>query len=231
MAKKWTLSLMTIAIFVSAVLGRYMVTHIAPADPRRAQLAARLAPELTVPARLPAEIEDADMLEAWVRLYNHTEPITLWDGSTTTGRALAQALVEQGIPVVWDDQHVCQVSCSVRYCQGDGTCSYDDREPGTEPIYVNRLFAGDIPSLVLVLAHEMFHRTQPFGAAPNTRFEEYWAFRLEAQLAPESAIHFSGFNPLMPNDLDAWCHANGLDGYLTLPPYPAGVRSVMEVTR
>src|SRR5258706_173339 len=80
------------------------------------------------------------------------------------------------------------------------------------PILVHVLYAEDVPSLVLILAHEIFHQTQPFGAVKDTRFEEYWAFRLEAQITPAGAMSFSGFDPLVPAELDCWLHANQLDG-------------------
>jgi hypothetical protein len=210
----------TTLIFAAGLLKTATVAA-APEDPRRAALVAALSPELVVPQTLPATIDDAHMLEAWIRLYNHQEPIQLWDGSTTTGRELAQYLVDQAIPVRWDVQNVCQGSCSVRYCRQDQTCGYEDGQPGAEPILVHVLYADDVPGLVLILAHEIFHRTQPFGAVKDTRFEEYWAFRLESQITPDGAMNFSGFNPLVPAELDGWLHANGLDGYMSLPQYPA----------
>jgi hypothetical protein len=219
-----TISLLAVAIISTLVLasGLFNTAGVtaAPEDPRRAALVAALEPELVVPQILPATIDDPHMLEAWIRLYNHQEPIQLWDGSTTTGRELAQYLVDQAIPVRWDVQNVCHGSCSVRYCRPDQTCGYEDGQPGAEPILVHVLYAGDVPSLVLILAHEIFHRTQPFGPVKDTRFEEYWAFRLEAQITAAGAMNFSGFDPLVPAELDGWLHANQLDGYLVLPQYP-----------
>ena len=225
MRKMLTISLLTVAIISTLVLAARLFktanVTAAPEDPRRAALVTALEPDLVVPQILPATIDDSDMLEAWIRLYNHQEPIQLWDGSTTTGRELAQYLVDQGIPVRWDVENVCHGSCSARYCRLDQTCSYEDGQPGVEPILVHVLYAGDVPSLVLILAHEIFHRTQPFGPVKDTRFEEYWAFRLEAQITPAGAMNFSGFNPLAPAELDGWLHANQLDGYMALPQYPA----------
>jgi hypothetical protein len=223
MRKMLTISLLALTIIVTVTLaaGLLKTASAAPEDPRRAAFVAALSPELVVPAVLPATITDTDMLEAWIRLYNHTEPIQLWDGTTTTGRALAQYLVDHSIPVVWDVRNVCHGSCSVRYCRLDQTCGYEDGQPGVEPIFVHVLYAGDIPSLVLILAHEIYHRTQPFGAVKDTRFEEYTAFKLEAQITPAGAMNFNGFNPLVPAELDGWLHANQLDGYLVLPQYPA----------
>jgi hypothetical protein len=224
MRKMLTISLLSVAIISTLAIASGLLktagVKAAPEDPRRAALVAALSPELVVPQTLPATIDDPDMLEAWVRLYNHQEPIQLWDGRTTTGRELAQYLVDQGIPAQWDVENVCQGSCSARYCRLDQTCSYDDGRPGVEPILVHVLYAGDVPSLVLILAHEIFHRTQPFGPVKDTRFEEYWAFRLEAQITPAGAMKFDGFNPLVPAELDGWLHTNQLDGYLVLPQYP-----------
>ena len=228
MRKMLTISLLSVAIISTLAVASGLLkpadVTAAPEDPRRAALVAALSPELVVPQILPAAIDDPHMLEAWVRLYNHQEPIQLWDGSpTTTGRALAQFLLDQSIPVVWDVQNACHGSCSIRYCHTDGTCSYDDGQPGVEPILVHIMYANDIPSLVLILAHEAFHRTEPFGTGLDTRFEEYYAFKLESQITPAGAMKFDGFDPMVPAELDGWLHANQLDGYMVLPQYPSNV--------
>jgi hypothetical protein len=225
MRKLLTISLLALAIIVTLTFAARLLktagASAAQEDPRRAAFVAALSPELVVPQVLPATIDDPHMLEAWIRLYNHQDAITLWDGSTTSGRALAQYLLDRDIPVVWDIQNVCHGSCSVRYCRSSSqTCGYEDGQPGVEPILVHVLYADDIPSLVLILAHEIFHRTQPFGPVKDTRFEEYWAFRLEAQITPAGAMNFNGFNPLSPAELDGWLHTNQLDGYMALPQYP-----------
>src|SRR5260370_42227860 len=72
-----------------ALFGKTAEAFRGPDASNRAALAAHLPSDVTVPASLPANIQDPMLLEAWVRLYNHIEPIQLWDGSTVTGRQLA----------------------------------------------------------------------------------------------------------------------------------------------
>ena len=84
MKKILAISLITLAVLTSAaytVFGvKRAVAAPAPEDPRRAALVAALGPDLVVPQMLPASIDDPNVLEAWVRLYNHEDAIQLWDG-------------------------------------------------------------------------------------------------------------------------------------------------------
>src|SRR5438874_1028479 len=80
---------------------------IGPGASSRPAPLANLPADLTVPPSLTANITDPMLLEAWVRLYNHQEPMQLWDGSTITGRQLAQYALDQALPIVWDTGRVC----------------------------------------------------------------------------------------------------------------------------
>ncbi len=183
----------------------------------------QLPPDLVVPAALPASIEDPRLLEAWIRLYAHAEPLELWDGTHLTGRDLAQFALDQAIPIIMDVDGYCQKgTCSRQYCAGD-TCTYEGGQPGVEPIYVHAAHAADMPALVGTLAHELFHRMQPFGPVMDTRFEEYWAFRIEAMLNPEQALKFDGYDPMVSGYLALWIRDNGVYPYFKLADYPASV--------
>src|SRR5258708_8439002 len=70
-----------------------------PDASNRAALAAHLPSDVTVPASLPANIKDPMLLEAWVRLYNHTEPIQLWHGSTVPRPQLALYALPHYLPI------------------------------------------------------------------------------------------------------------------------------------
>lgn len=182
-----------------------------------------LPPELVVPPLLPAGLQDTVLVEAWVRLYNLTKPIQLWGGQSITGQALAQSLLDRAIPVVWDVANVCRVgSCSQIYCR-DGRCVYADAAPGVDPIYMHPALRGNRAAVVGLLAHEIFHRTQPFGPVGDTRFEEYWATFIQAQVFPASQLRFDEYDPLVPSQLVAWIKANALNVYLAFEAYPAGV--------
>jgi hypothetical protein len=205
----------------------YLGGHSASSSGRLASLGS-LPADLIVPSELPANIEDPRLLEAWIRLYNYQDPIQLWNGGTHTGRELAHFVLDQAIRVVWDTENICQVgSCSVKHCLAD-TCTYEDETPGVEPIYVYPNNATDMHSLITTLAHEAFHRTLPFGAAKDTRFEEYWAFRISVKITKEVGWVFGAYDPLDPDQLNLWFRENHLDYYFTLPEYPASVAPLVD---
>jgi hypothetical protein len=188
-----------------------------------------LPPDLAVPPRLPAGLPDAMLLEAWVRLYNEVEPIQLWGDRAVNGRVLAQYLLDQAIPVVWDVGQVCHAgACSRMYCL-DQVCTYADATPGVDPIYIHPVWRDDMPALVGLLAHEIFHRTQAFGRVGDTRFEEYWALFIQTQVSPTSWLRFGQFDPLVPGQLVLWYETNHLERYLQLESYPAGITPLGRV--
>jgi hypothetical protein len=203
-----------------------------PAASNRAVIVAHLPSDLVVPQVLPSSIQDPILLEAWVRLYNHQEPIQLWDGSTTTGRYLAQYALDHALPIVWDAGRVCAGgSCSLRYCD-EALCQFDDRlHPGIKPIYIAPIAQPDATSmqfLVGTLAHEIFHRTSPFGAVTDTKFEEYWAFRIGSAIGKNAAPNFDNIDPLTSGELFIWLLKNRMSFYYLLPEYPASVAGLVS---
>ena len=82
-----------------------------------------------------------------------------------------------------------------------------------------------MPSLISTLAHEIFHRTQPFGPVRGTRFEEYWAFLVGARISKSAWPAFGAFDALNPEQLNLWLQLNGLAYYFQYPEYPAAVAS------
>ncbi len=187
-----------------------------------------LPPELAVPEALPRSLKDPTLLEAWIRLYNHNEPLELWDGSTLTGRNLAQFLLDEGIPLVWDVQGRCRNgTCSFQYCPTE-TCTYEDGQPGVDPIYIFPAHAADMPTLVATLAHESFHRMQLFGPVHDTRFEEFWACKVGAAFNAQSGFKFDGYDPMVSGYLLLWIRDNGLTPYFDLPNYPPSIAAELE---
>jgi len=179
-----------------------------------------LPPGVVVPNRLPTQIRDPHLLVAWIELYNHTEPITLWDGRTLTGRDLAQFVFDNEIPVVWDADNVCGgSSCSVLTCT-DAGCVYAGQSPGVDPLYIRPTLQGDAVGTLNALAHEIFHRTQPFGVVADTKFEEYWAFRVGNLIAPKTWPVFDGYDPMVSGWLFLWLRDNGMGAYYSLADYP-----------
>jgi hypothetical protein len=188
-----------------------------------------LAPELVIPAALPAGLVDPILLEAWIRLYNHSEPFVLWDGTIINGRALAENLRDRAIPLVWDIQGMCRnASCSRQFCMGE-MCTYDDGQPGVDPIFFFPGHGTQMTSLVATLAHESFHRMQPFGPVHDTRFEEFWACKLSAAFDPASGFTFEGYDPLVAGYLTLWIRDNNVPNYFALPDYPPSIAA--EIAR
>ena len=209
--KKYLFASLSLIALIASVASSVMMAHSAPA----AQAARPHA----------LAIQDAELLAAWVALDSHTEPIALWDGATTSGRALAEFLRDHDIPVVWGAAQDCGgSSCSIKRCTPDGSqCTYSIGRPGVAPIIIRAGEHGDLPALTDTLAHEIFHRTQPFGPVADTRFEEYWAFRVEYHIHAEPWLTFGNYDPLDPNHLAMWIRENKMNDYLALPAYPASV--------
>ncbi len=192
-----------------------------PAGARRAGSAARAQADGEV--QLPAAISDPLLLAAWLRIYQQQALIQPSGAAAVSGRRLAQFARQQAIPVVWDTAQVCKGgSCSVLHCGGE-RCTYDDGRPGVDPIYIAPSERADLQALTRTLAHEIFHRMQPFGPVRTTRYEEYWAFRVGTDVAQASWPRFDGFDPLDPLFLTLWIQVNRLGYYLQLPEYPAAV--------
>jgi len=179
-----------------------------------------LPPGLVVPAQLPASLTDPDVLVAWIKLYSHAEPIPLWDGRTLTGRELAQFLLGERIPVVWDVGGICGGhSCSVKHYSWFGWV-FEGQAPGVDPIYLRPALQTDPHGLLMVLAHEIFHRTQPFGAVPDSQFEEYWSFRIGNAIAPAVWPVFDGYDPILSRGLLTWLRDNNIGAYASFPAFP-----------
>ena len=218
----------------SALVVKTAEAFFDPAAAARAALRRQLATSLEIPASLPSAIQDPALLEAWVRLYNHQEPIQLWDGPTITGRQLAQFALAHDLPIVWDTARVCKGGdCSLRYCEPhSNVCSFEDRlHPGVQPIYIAPIAepqGANMQFLVGTLAHEIFHRTAPFGAVSDTKFEEYWAFRIGAAIGRNAAPNFAGIDPLISGELYIWLLKNKLSFYFSLPEYPASAAALVQ---
>jgi len=171
------------------------------------------------PANETPAIQDSLILEGWNALRNLKNPIPMGDGEALSGEKLAQFLLEQQIPVVWGSDTICSgSSCSQLYCSSDGRCSYEDGNPGIDPIYLNPAIqtqtSGQKSRLARDLAHEIYHRTRPFGNGMTSHIEEFWAFYLEAKLTKSSWPKFDGIDPQDPQQLEQWFKDHGLQGYL-----------------
>ncbi len=178
----------------------------------------------------PTTIQDTVLLEGWTALYNHQEAIQMPDGSTMTGRDLAQFIIDSHIPVLWtptDDSH--QTSYSTIACAGD-VCTYDDGQPGVAPLYITSsikdLGNDRMSQIVERLAHEIYHRMQPFGKVHITLFEEYSAYYLSMQISQATWAQFKGYEVLNPACLTRWFNdTNLMYAYQHLGLYPQSVIS------
>ncbi len=181
----------------------------------------------------PATIQDPLLLEGWTALYQHQEPIRLPDGTTLTGRQLAQFVIDRAIPVQWSpegDRH--ELSYSELYCRM-GVCTYALDPAVVEPLYITPVIAeretGRLDTLVEMLAHEIYHRLQPFGQVRPTLFEEYSAYYLGQQVSGVSWAAFSGYDAKDPVSLARWFSDHKLaDAYRHLDPYPQMVLEVIQ---
>ncbi len=185
----------------------------------------------------PTTIQDPLLLEGWNILYAKTEPVQLWDGRIISGHELAEYVLEYAIPIVWDSADFCDGnSCSLRYCKGDVCSYYDDSQPGVRPIFINPSIQTETETqtshLIDNLAHEIYHRTQPFGLAPDSLYEEFSAYYLGARISGVSWANFDDYNPLQSACLVKWFYDTRLlAGYKQFNTYsPSMIPSVDTTT-
>jgi hypothetical protein len=180
----------------------------------------------TAQASAEAEtIHDPLIIEGLNHLSELTDPIQLPNGDSLSGAALAQFILDSYIPLMWGSDKICGGgSCSLMYCSAAGECSYENGQPGIDPIYLNPSIkeqgSGMIDRLANELAHEAFHRMGYFGNAQISQLEEYWAFYIGSQIGRDSWLKFDNTDPQDPEQLQRWFYLNGMQGYLSLPAYP-----------
>ena len=84
-------------------------------------------------------------------------------------------------------------------------------------------------NLVDTIAHEIFHRMQPYGKIKITQFEEFSAIYLAAKISGVSNITVNGnYNPLNPKSLRQWLIDTGAYSYFDLNPYPKSVKALVD---
>lgn len=220
MLNKSTLKVLALGVLLISLTGCQMFS----AETNQAQVAVERSEVDQAPTQSPA-IEDELILAGCMVLHSLQDPIQLPDGTLTSGNSLAQFILEQHIPVVWGSDEVCGgSSCSQQYCTLDGDCSYEDGQPGIDPIFLNDAIrsqsSGAIERLARELGHEAFHRMRFFGSGMITQLEEFWAFYLDTQLVKADWPRFDGIDPQDPEQLARWFSNHAMAGYLKLNPYP-----------
>ena len=79
--KKSLFTSLSLIALISTLASAVLFVKSAGASPEveasRRAAALHLAPDLVIPAVLPTAIQDPALLEAWIRLYNHQDPIRL----------------------------------------------------------------------------------------------------------------------------------------------------------
>ena len=180
---------------------------------------------ISVPPELPTTIDDPLLLAGWVYLYNQEETFPLWDGRLLSGRMLAEYVLDEQVRIVWGTEDICNGrSCSPRPICSDEACA---QVKFVDPIYIASSFK-DIPeseimSLVEQLAHEIFHRSLPFGAVDDTLFEEYWAFYVAMQVAQSNWADFESYDSTYLACLTTWFMQHKLMVYAEIEAYPVNM--------
>jgi hypothetical protein len=179
-------------------------------------------------------IQDPYIIDGLNYLSSQNDLIRLPNGDSLSGTALVQFIIASHIPVVWGSDEICGGgSCSLMYCSAGGGCSYEDGQPGIDPIYLNPSIksqsVGMTQRLANELAHEAFHRMRYFGSVKISQYEEYWAFYVGSQVVNADWPKFNGIDPKYPQQLASWFTMHAMPGYLSLPPYPGSVAQASPV--
>jgi hypothetical protein len=80
------------------------------------------------------------------------------------------------------------------------------------------------------LAHELYHRTQPFGPVVSSLYEEYWAYYVGAKIAHIEWLKFDGYDPDIGACLRAWFVDHAHMKYLAKDIYPITLKSEVDTT-
>lgn len=231
MANKNIIKTLVLGFTLICLAGCQMLTS----NPTAAQAAVEADPAAAIQAEAQSPaIQDEMILAGWNQLHAMKETFQVADGIVLNGEALAQFLLESQIPVVWDSEGLCGgSSCSRQFCTLDGDCSFEDGQPGIDPIYLNDAIrlqsSGAMERLVRELGHEAFHRMRVFGLGKITQIEEFWAFNLDTQLVKADYPDFNGVDPQDPEQLAGWFTSHRMMGYLRLDPYPGVKGQVVKV--
>lgn len=177
------------------------------------------------PEKLPAKISDPLLLTAWVYLYNLSEPITIYNGQTTSGRELAEYARTQRVPIQWGSDDICRGnSCSVRPTCPDAACVAKFKNNKTITIYLSQRYQENstemLRNLAGSMAHELYHHTLPFGPVKTSLYEEYWAYYIGGSISKASWATFDGYNPLQAACLTQWFSDHSWKGLNDHDLYP-----------
>jgi hypothetical protein len=206
-----------IAVLTTGCQNSPMSAKAAPRqlDVNAAVSSMQLPANTVVPAELPTTVQDPLLLEGWIYLYNRTQTCTLWDGTSLTGQQLAQYVVDNNVTITWNSD------------PAYGESSWVDRGE-TDIVYINPGLQTStelrMVNLVGTMAHEMFHRTTPFGQVEGTLYEEYWAFYVGACVSGQAQSDFNFYNPLSSASLKSFFKDTNRGNYLGYyPEYPQSV--------
>lgn len=183
----------------------------------------------------PATIQDPLLQEAWTHLNDHTEPVNLWDGQTISGHDLAQYVLVNAIPIVWDVEDICKGnSCSVLY-KKDGIWQYEDDKPGIEPIYITpsirNLVNKRMELIIETMAHEIYHRMQPYGMEKDSLYEEFSAYYISTHISGATWTNIEAYDPRKPGCLTRWfIDRNLMYGYEGMDLYPSTVAVSIDIS-
>jgi hypothetical protein len=133
------LTLTTLTIFTSACTTIEHTNEILPmvSDLQTIVQASQayLPTGMFAPNEFPTTISDAQLMAAWIYLYNQVKTIIFWDGSTWSGKQLALFLLENDVPINWSVSEICQYSSTVRPVCESADCAR--REEVDYPIYLD----------------------------------------------------------------------------------------------
>jgi hypothetical protein len=208
----------------------------APLKDRLPSAYRELLPQDTeIPARLPAKITDPFLLAAWVVLYNQTDPITIHDQITLSGRSLAEIVLAKNVEILWSSNEICNGnSCSLRPTCKDAACVVSYKRTKLNPVYISLRYNEETPEMLVKLAgslaHELYHYQWPFGPIETTLFEEYWAYYIGSQIRQDHWGEFNSYNPYNAACLKSWFADMAVQGYYTAQAYPFTLKADVDLS-
>ncbi len=217
-------------IFIISLVSIASALFINIAQSKSLNLASPVQQSNTSSGSLPSTIKDALLLNAWENLNSQTQPITLWDGRTVTGHQLAQRVLDDHIVIVWDTKNICNgYSCAFRPVCLDAQCKGKDY-PIYMGLYLKDEASKNIASLAALIAHELFHHSEPFGFVADSLFEEYWAYFIQSSISNSAWLKETQKDTLNPVCLHQWFVDHRMTHYFEHIAYPQSVSSKVEAS-
>jgi hypothetical protein len=128
-----------------------------------------LPPGMLIPSQLPSQISDPKLMEGWIWCYN-----------TAKCRKWADDILYKNTPVTWGNKtDTGGLDCRSGVCIILIPPNYKNQENGLRQV-----------NITMMMGHEAYHLSKPFGSGKPSLYEEYIAFNIGYSIGKELIIRY-----------------------------------------